>query len=384
MRILMLDNELPPLGGGMGTANMALLKQFSQVSEVEIDEITSALGRKNEFESFSKKIKIYKVPVWNRNIHHSSNLELILYTIQALSHSIKLHRRRKYDLCFAWSALPAGAVALALFKLYRLPFMVWVSGPDIPGFERRYKPLYPILVPLIKSIWRNATPLIAKCSEEVDMIRTTSKSQPVDIIPNGVDISHFYPASHQNHNGGLKIICVARVIERKGQHHLIQAVKRIVDKGFKILVEFIGTGDFLPDCQDLAAKLGVENHVRFRGYISREELPRYYANSHIFVLPSFNEGMSLAALEALAAGLPLILTRTGGSYDLVEEGTNGYLYDWGDIDNLEKCIYQFIQQPALIDRMGKASRSHAVAFSWPVIGDRYMQLFKTSFEKISA
>ena len=121
MRILMLDNELPPLGGGMGTANLALLKCFSQIPDMTIDVITSALGRHAEEEQYSERINIYKVPVWNQNVHHSSNRELSQYALLSLFRAIKLLRTRTYDFCFAWSALPAGAVALILHEIKHLP-----------------------------------------------------------------------------------------------------------------------------------------------------------------------------------------------------------------------------------------------------------------------
>ena len=67
----MLNNEFPPLGGGTGTVNRALLQRFARAPGLEIDLITSALGRQPEQELFAKRIRILKVPVNNRNLHHS-------------------------------------------------------------------------------------------------------------------------------------------------------------------------------------------------------------------------------------------------------------------------------------------------------------------------
>ena len=84
MRLLMLNNEFPPLGGGTGTVNQAMLQHFVRVPGLEIDLVTSALGKTSEEESFSDKIRLYKVPVRNKNIHHSANRELIEYAIRSL------------------------------------------------------------------------------------------------------------------------------------------------------------------------------------------------------------------------------------------------------------------------------------------------------------
>lgn len=184
MRILMLDNEFPPLGGGMGTANEALLRRYAGRPDLEIDLVTSALGSKPEREQFAEQIRILKVPVRNRNIHHSTNRELLAYAARALPLALKLHRRQPYDFCLAWSVVPAGGVALALRRLSGLPYMVWVSGPDIPGFEQRYRRIYPLLTPAIRAVWHGATPVIAKCAEEIEMIHgligaSWSRSSPM-------------------------------------------------------------------------------------------------------------------------------------------------------------------------------------------------------------
>ena len=114
MRILMLNNEFPPLGGGTGSVNLALLELFSQMPDIEIDLVTSALGEHPEEQKFSDNVQIYKVPVNNRIIHHSSNRELLTYAFRALILALKLNRRYHYNFCFAWSAVPAGGVALVL------------------------------------------------------------------------------------------------------------------------------------------------------------------------------------------------------------------------------------------------------------------------------
>lgn len=384
MRILMLDNELPPLGGGMGTANLELLKQFAKLPAIKIDIITSALGGKAEFENFSDSIRVYKVPVWNRNIHHSSNRELILYSVLALIKSIQLHRANRYDFCFAWSTVPAGAVALALYRLKKLAYMVWVSGPDIPGFEQRYEHVYPLLLPLIKRVWRNAAPVIAKCPEEKAMITRIDQNLHVEVIPNGADLSGFLPQSSKSTEGPLKLICVARLIERKGQHHLIQAIKQLNTTDLDVTLDLVGTGDSLKDYQQLTQQLGLEGRVNFSGYVPREEIGRWYQQADIFVLPSYNEGMSLAALEAMAAGLPLLLTRTGGTADLVKDGVNGYTFNWADVDSMANFIYRMGQDRQCLKKMGQASRQRAQAYAWPTVAQSYLDLFSAASKASSA
>lgn len=378
MRLLMLNNEFPPLGGGTGTVNLAILRRLAAMPEMEVDLVTSAPGKRPEEIFFSERIRIFKVPVNNRNIHHAVNRELVLYALRAWPLAGRLHRRRPYDLCLAWSAVPAGGVAWALRRTAGLPYLVRVGGPDIPGFERRYSFLYPFLTPLIRSIWRGAEAVVAKCEGEAAMIRGVDPKVSISRIPNGVEMAAFPPASPGPQDGPLRLICVGRLIERKGQHHLIHAVKRLTDQGIEVSLELIGTGDSQASFEAQARALGMEERVRFRGYVPREEIAAHYAAAHAFVLPSYNEGMSVATLEAMAAGLPLVVSRTGGTADLVEEGVNGWTFPWGDGESLAAHIRRLALDRSLARRMGEASRARAARFTW----DHACESYRILFEKI--
>jgi glycosyltransferase involved in cell wall biosynthesis len=380
MRILMLNNEYPPLGGGTGTVNQAVLERLARHANLggerlEIDLITSAEGDRPERTSLSEGIRIHRLPVNRWNIHHASNSELLVYTLKATQLALQLHAAKPYNLCMAWSAVPAGGVALALRRLAGLPYLVRVCGPDIPGFEQRYGHLYVILTPVIKAIWHSARVVVAKCSEEARMIHAISPDVPVTLVPNGVDLTAFQPADLLKVGTSLRLLCVARLIERKGQHHLIEAVGKMREQGCDVTLDLIGTGDTLEALQTQTRDLGLSDRVNFLGYIPRHEIGAHYSAAHVFVLPSYNEGMSVAALEAMASGLPLLLSRSGGSGGLVAEGVNGFTFDWGEIDTLTGTLLRLDQDRSLLANMGKASRRRAGLYSWDNAARNYLDMF---------
>ena len=377
MRVLMLNNEFPPLGGGTGTVNQALLRCFAQVPGLEIDLITSARGTQREEEKFAEHIRIFKVPVHNRNIHHAASRELLAYAARALPCALRHHRTHAYDFCFAWSAVPAGMVALALCRLTGLSYLVRVCGPDIPGFERRYRAIYPLLSPLVRVIWRSAAAVVAKCEREADMIHAVDDSVKVSLIANGVDRAAFRSGDIIPDDGPFRLLCVARLIERKGQYHLIEAVQRLTVAGLAVRLDLVGTGDMQAAYEAYACALGVKERVRFIGYVPREAIAAHYAAAHVFILPSYNEGMSVATLEAMAAGLPIVVTRTGGTAELVEAGVNGLTFDWADVSLLTAHLRRLATNRALARRMGVASRARAAGFAWDLAAERYLKLFET-------
>ncbi|RRR78672.1 MAG: glycosyltransferase family 4 protein [Candidatus Viridilinea halotolerans] len=374
MRILMLNNEFPPLGGGTGTVNRALLSRLVAQTSWEFDLLTSALGRHKEREQFAERAWIYKVPVNNRNLHHSSNRELLTYAALALPAALHLHRARRYDLVFAWSAVPAGGVALALRRLVGLRYILRVCGPDIPGFEQRYGALYPLLTPPIKAIWHGASRLVAKCQGEADMMLAVNPHLQIDLVPNGVDLAAFPPAPLAD-GGPLRLLCVARLIERKGQHHLLAALQHLVAEGLDLHLELVGTGDAEAALRQQVATAGLQQHTTFAGYVPREAIAAHYAAAHVFVLPSYNEGMSVATLEAMAAGLPTLVTRTGGAEDLVAEGVTGHIFNWGDIATLSDHLRRLAHDRSRVRRMGAAARERARAFTWEGAAMRYQAMF---------
>lgn len=375
MRILMLNNEFPPLGGGTGTVNRALLERWVKAPNIEIDLITAAPGKVEEQEQFSETVRVFRVPVNNHDIHHASNRELVTYAARALVLAVHLQRREAYDFCFAWSVVPAGAIARLLRCFTGLTYIVRVCGPDIPGFERRYGRLYILLKPLIRATWQAAAFTVAKCEGETAMIRAVDSSVAISLVPNGVDRGSFAPAANIPNDGPLRLLCVARLIERKGQHHLIEAVKQLTDQGVDVSLDLVGTGDARRSNEGQVEELGLNNRVRFRGYVPREEIPKHYSAAHVFVLPSYNEGMSVATLEAMAAGLPIVVTRTGGTAELVEEGVNGLTFDWSDIPALVAHLKKLATHREIARAMGAASRTRSLQFTWDDASARYLEMF---------
>lgn len=377
MRVLMLDNEFPPLGGGTGVVNYHLLKELAHYPEIAVDLVTSSrTPRSYEREQFAERITIYKVPVDNRNIHHSSNIELLRYTWRGLACCRRLMAERRYDLSFAFAGVPAGAMSYALRLSSGLPYIVSLQGPDVPGFEARYNYLYPALRPLLRRVWRDAHAVLAISKEHRDLALRTLPNLQIPIIYNGVETDVFTPARRPSPE--LRLLCVGRLIERKGQQHLLRAFallrERRPSQGLSLTL--VGTGDNEAALRQLAAELGLAGCVDFRGFVPREGMPAVYGDADIFVLPSQSEGMSIALLEAMASGLPVVVTATGGTDELVGEGQNGLVVQWADVPGLARALGLLADQPQLRAAMGAESRARASALAWDEITRQYVELMR--------
>lgn len=374
MRILMLDNEFPPLGGGTGVVNLRLLQELAKREEIEVDLVTSSCTKDTyEQEQFSAGIRIFKVPVNNRCIHHSSNRELLTYAVRGYRMCRRLAREKKYDIAFAFAGVPAGGIAYFFSLTHHVPYVVSLQGPDVPGFEQRYSLVYFFLKPVIRRIWRRASGLMAQSEKHRQMALETDPGADIVVIGNGVDGSLFRPRSAQPREAArpVDILTVGRLIERKGHRYLLEAGAELRRRGYDAFrLTFTGTGDSEDELKALSRGLGLEKHVRFAGYLAREEVIACYEGADLFALPSFNEGMSIALLEAIAAGLPVVVTDTGGTAEVVRG--NGLVVPWADAVALADALARLIDSPRLREEMGSRSEEIAKEFSWEEVSRQYL------------
>lgn len=368
MKILMLNYEFPPLGGGAGNANYYILKEFSRYPDLEIDLITASAGR-HQCEQFADQIKVHYLDIHknNRNLHYQSNRELLIYAWKAFGYARKLIKRTEYHLCHAFFGIPCGYLAMKL----GLPYIVSLRGSDVPFYNRRFYWLDRLCFRrLSKKIWQKARKVVANSRGLKELAQAASPGQEIAVIYNGINLEEFYPLdpNMKKRHGNLRLISTGRLIERKGYRYLIEALAGIPD----VELFLIGDGNLKAELTALASKLKVK--VNFLGKVSHELVPQYLREADLFVLPSLNEGMSNALLEAMACGLPVIATDTGGSEELIDG--NGYVVRKGSSRELREAIDRFKASPELVASMGIRSRELAGKMSWQNVAAAYLRIYE--------
>lgn len=223
---------------------------------------------------------------------------------------------------------------------------------------------------------RHAAAVLAISQRHRDLAWQTEPGRPIDIIHNGVDLSQYTTIDHAARaaEAPVRILCAARLIERKGQHHLLAAAQHLKQRGidhFQIVLA--GTGDFEAELRQQVQQSGLTAHVEFLGFVPRAAMPDVYAQADIFCLPSFNEGMSMALLEAMASGLPVVVTETGGVDELIDG--NGLVVPWADPVHLADSLAGLVSSRARRTELGARGRVIAAGFTWPQIARQYLALF---------
>ena len=151
---------------------------------------------------------------------------------------------------------------------------------------------------------------------------------------------------------------IGRMTGVKRTEDVLRAFRRLRDRGVDACLCMIGDGPDRPAVERRAHELGVMRDTLFLGY--QEEVAPYYAAFDAMILPSINEGTPVSAIEALAAGRPVVATRVGGVPDVVREGEDGFLVDPGDVDALAERLARLARDPELRERLGAAGRARVI------------------------
>lgn len=359
MKVLMLNYEYPPLGGGAANANKYILKELSQRG-IEVDLVTSS-REDYKVETPFENVRVFRLDVGKDELHHWTQTEIIKYTWKGLRKSWELKKENDYDLIHSWFGIPCGVMA----RLLREPYIVALRGSDVPGYNSRFQWHYRFLKPVIKSVWSSSEEVIPNSDGLKDLAKKTADMN-MRVIPNGVDTKQFSPDYSGEDN--LKLLVVARLVERKRVQDAIKALE-----GLEAELVIIGKGPKKEELMELADRLGVRHKVVFKGYVKHSELDKHYSSADVFVLPSLNEGMSNTVLEALASGMPIIVTETGGTEELVDE--NGFVVDKKSPDQIRERIRSYLGNRELLKQQGRASRKIAENMSWDNVADSYVNVY---------
>jgi phosphatidylinositol alpha-1,6-mannosyltransferase len=208
-------------------------------------------------------------------------------------------------------------------------------------------------------------------------------------LPPGVDEKTFHPGS-----GGAVVrarlgladrpvvVCVSRLVPRKGQDTLILAMPRILREFPDAVLLVVGGGPYRGELETLAERTGISEAVHFTGPVPWEELPAHYGAGDVFAMPCRTrrggldvEGLGIVYLEASATGLPVVAGDSGGAPDAVLDGETGWVVPGGSPEQAAERILTLLRDPELRRRMGERGRDWVErAWRWDLLATRLTSL----------
>jgi glycosyltransferase involved in cell wall biosynthesis len=206
------------------------------------------------------------------------------------------------------------------------------------------------------AIWRSG--YIVGVSEDASTIARAEGAQPerIRVIRNGIEID-CDSTSMNDAYAPMRAVAVGRLTPVKDVGTLLRAARTVADTHPEFRLDIVGDGPSRPSLEALRRELNLERHVTFHG--AAHDVRAFLKGASLFVQSSISEGLSLTLLEAMAAGLPIVATRVGGTPEAVEHGVTGLLVDPHDPDGLAHAMLTVLRDRVLAVSIGRSARARA-------------------------
>ena len=360
-RVLIVTHYWPPHVGGIETV---AVEQASRLAERgwEVRVVTSRLRGDEAHERYG--------PVMVDRFRCVNLLERLYSVPVPLVSPTMLFglwkRTRKADVVVAHGHVYIGtSFAAVAARLRKRPFVLVQHAPFI-DYGRGLNVVERAADRTVgRRVIRSARTVIAVSEFTADFVRSLVPDAPIEIVGSGVDHGRFTAnaaaAESRPSRARPTVLTVRRLVPRNGVDCLVEAWQR-AGLGARAELVIGGTGPEIAEIQKLAAG---DPSIRVLGYVPDDELPALYRNADLFVLPSRSgEGFGLVALEAMASGLPVLATSSGGVVDIVKDGVNGRLVPPNDVPGLAEALTQLVDDGPLRTELAQGARRSAGASTW--------------------
>jgi glycosyltransferase involved in cell wall biosynthesis len=339
MKLAVVLKTFPPdIIGGMETQTKRMAAELHR-SGHEVTVFTKSFGK---YQESDVPYEVFRVRNWKLT-PFLSDFTFLLFALVSL-----LRRRKEFDVLQCMMIYPVGFLGYVVNKLVDLPYFAWIRGGDYY---------------LMNDVWWKrwmmrrvlSDTLVLAQSEEIQNDVTDDFADidcEIDILGNAVTVP-------DETADGERLLYVGRLARKKGVEYLLRAVAKL-DTHLTI----VGDGPERPRLERIAAETGVE--VTFEGEVNPNEVGHYYKSAAVSVLPSIEgEGMPNVILEAMAWGLPVVATDSGGVPTLINDGSNGYLVPMRDVDALSEKIQLLLDNEQHQEELGQNARIFVIEnHSW--------------------
>ena len=397
-KIMVITSAFPRYQGDL--AGNFVYELANKVRECGVDVYVLAPHDLNlKLEENMSGLKVYRFPYfyphrfqklaygngipYNLKNSHLAKIQVPLFFLSELFYATKLVKKEKIDIIHSHWLVPQGLVGAICRKIFGIPHITTVHGSDINTINKSK-----ILSLICSFIICNSDKITTNSSYTKSAICSIDSraKNTVEVVPMGVDIN--YSKSEDNTNlkdvfeAEYLILSVGRLIDWKGTKYLIIAMKEVIKIFPNVKLVLVGVGPEKENLEKLTEELNLKRNIIFTGYIEDVDLPKYYASSDIFVLPSidingYTEGLGVVLLEAMACGTPVIGSNVGGISDIIEDGYNGFLVPEKSPPELADKIIELLSNKKMAEEFSvNGLKIVREKFSWEIVCDRFARMYE--------
>lgn len=372
-KILLVTNDLGPRAGGIETFILGLLDQLdgSQIviytaKQKGSADFDSALTAKTGVVIFRDKSSILLPTPWvNRRVR-------------------AVMQKYQSEIIWFGAAMPLAWMSVLLKRAGAKHIVAITHGHEVWWAK----------IPVFRQIFSHSTKSISILTYLGDFTRqamapvVNRNCSMVQIAP-GISIEHFAPGAKPaalvkelDVDGKQVLISVGRLVHRKGQDKLLEALPQVLLSHPDVVLLFVGIGPRKKKLEQLVRRLDLADYVRFVGRVQYDKLPEYFRLGDLFVMPSRSrlaglevEGLGIVYLEASASGIAVLAGESGGAPDAVIAGKTGEVVDGTDPTKIAETIIELLDHPSTLIAMGSAGREWTEQrWSWQIWGERFREV----------
>lgn len=266
--------------------------------------------------------KPFKALVYFRGL--KDYMRLVTYFISLFYNLLRINRKYNIEIIHAHSVIPTGFVGAIVAKLMHVPLFITAHGMDVYNFEKFF-----IFRRIISFSFNMSKKSIAVSNDLVEKMNSLGvKKDKITLLINAVDTDRFKPLKNYDirrkygiENEDILILFVGYLDVFKGVYETIESFCLVNNKNSNTKLMMVGEGPKENELKLKISEWSLENDVIFTGDIEPAKVHEYYQAADIFLLPSHVKGVPVVVIEAMACGLPVVVSNT----EIINDGINGYL-----------------------------------------------------------
>jgi glycosyltransferase involved in cell wall biosynthesis len=379
MKILVINYEYPPIGGGGGVICKDIAEEIASKGH-GVTVLTSHFASLPEQETLNG-VTIFRVPVLMRGKKDvASILSMITYVPLCIRKAASLLERERYDVINTHFAIPSGPAGQYISDKYRIPNVLSIHGGDIFDPSKSLSPHDTAgLKQTVRKMLKKADRVVAQSSDtQSNAAKYYGVDRKIDIVPLGIRQATYAIKSRQEL--GLPadkyvFSTIGRLVKRKNIEDLLSVVKQLQDSTPSLLL-IMGDGPEKEFIETGIRDLRLEGVVRLLGRVSEEQKYEYLNASDAYLSTAIHEGFGIVFLEAMECGLPVICYDRGGQRDFLKNGKTGFLVELGNRDGFAASVKGLLNDSGVRAEISAHNRNYVKEFYIENVAQKYLDIFK--------
>ncbi|MBF0236077.1 MAG: glycosyltransferase family 4 protein [SAR324 cluster bacterium] len=330
-----------------------------------------------------KQIEAYLLPLYQNRI-----LNYIMFILRGTWIGFSI--RKEVSLWDGSEATSGGVIGVVLKYISGKPFMVELMGQNFNLSHHEIGWLRWLFLKPIVLLACSVADAIRCVSENIkqDAARYSWLRSKLNVVPSRVNTKTFFPEHYQMHRKSIRqemaltendllLISIGRLVPFKGLKYFIDAMPAIVEVCPNVKWLIVGEGSLRNELENQVNALSLDRHVVFYGSVSFDKVPIMFAAADISILPSTDEGMTRAVLEAMAMNLPVVCSKVGGLLDVIRHDDNGIFFESRNSKDMADKVIRVCKDSKLRQRLAKSARNDIEKYyEYEISIGKFIELFK--------